>query len=219
MGSSANPNAWADVVDYLTRVWIEHYSKRRASNEIVETTVSGFSYLFDISSERLLAAYGLSRGRHGEKRDASRMAGHPLGPKALYHRGHAIRHTLGGPTDINLVPQLGRINIGPFRELERAAVATPGSLYFTYWVYPSGDSQTRKKVIRARAVLDRVWVGVACHGVGGWRRRAFSTESRKGTNGVQLLGGLAGCGTSVMSNVISRRRTFIGIGMPGPFGR
>lgn len=146
MNPSADSNAWVDVVDYLTRVWIEHYSKRRAPNQIIETNVAGFSYLFDIASQRLLAAYGFSRGRHGEKRDTSRMAGHPLGPKALYHRGHAIPHTLGGPTDINLVPQLGRINIGPFRELERAAVATPGSLYFTYWVYPPGDSQTPKGV-------------------------------------------------------------------------
>jgi hypothetical protein len=63
------------------------------------------------------------------------MAGHPLSTGPLYHRGHAIPHTLGGPTDINLVPQLGRINIGPFRPLEKKAVATPGSLYFTYWTY------------------------------------------------------------------------------------
>ena len=69
------------------------------------------------------------------------MAGHPLSAGGLYHRGHAIPHTLGGPTDINLVPQLGAINIGPFRALERQAVATPGALYFTYWQY-SGQSQT-----------------------------------------------------------------------------
>jgi hypothetical protein len=59
-----------------------------------------------------------------------------------YHRGHAIPHTLGGPTDINLVPQLGKVNIGPFRPLERRAVATVGSFYFTYWKYRSNSSQT-----------------------------------------------------------------------------
>ena len=63
------------------------------------------------------------------------MAGHPLSAGSLYHRGHAIPHSLGGATDINLVPQLGMINTGPFRALERRAVATPGSLYFTYWTY------------------------------------------------------------------------------------
>jgi hypothetical protein len=63
------------------------------------------------------------------------MAGHPSSAGPLYHRGHAIAHTLGGPTDINLVPQLGRINVGPFRPLEKKAVATPGSFYFTYWTY------------------------------------------------------------------------------------
>jgi hypothetical protein len=34
------------------------------------------------------------------------------------------------------------VNIGPFRPLERKAVATPGSLYFTYWKYRGNSSQT-----------------------------------------------------------------------------
>jgi hypothetical protein len=70
------------------------------------------------------------------------MAGHPLSRGPRYHRGHAIPHTLGGGTDINLVAQLGAVNIGPFRPLERRAVATPGSLYFTYWIYGGGGAQT-----------------------------------------------------------------------------
>jgi hypothetical protein len=42
---------------------------------------------------------------------------------------------MGGGLDINLVAQLATINIGPFRSLERRAVDSPGSLYFTYWAY------------------------------------------------------------------------------------
>jgi hypothetical protein len=132
---------WTNVVAYLTDVWIDDYISRCKSHEIVETSSSGFSYLFDIPAGRLLAAYGVSHGRHAGKRDASRMAGHPLSDGPLYHRGHAIPHTLGGPTDINLVPQLGSVNVGPFRRLEKLAVATPGSFYFTYWMYPRGDAQ------------------------------------------------------------------------------
>lgn len=123
------------VVPYLVDVWLDDYFRTGHTSEIGETTVSEFSYLFDIGAERLIAAWGISKGRHGEARDASRMAGHPLSSGPLYHRGHAIPHTLGGPTDINLVPQLGKINIGPFRPLEKKAVATPGSFYFTYWSY------------------------------------------------------------------------------------
>jgi hypothetical protein len=125
----------AKVVPYLVEVWLDDYARASQKTEIVETTVAEFCYLFDIVKERLIAAWGISKGRHGGARDASRMAGHPLSAGPLYHRGHAIPHTLGGPTDINLVPQLGRINIGPFRPLEKKAVATPGSLYFTYWTY------------------------------------------------------------------------------------
>lgn len=123
------------VVPYIVDVWLDDYARNGHQSEIVETTVSEFSYLFDIPAQRLIAAWGISKGRHGAARDSSRMAGHPLSAGPLYHRGHAIPHTLGGPTDINLVPQLARINIGPFRPLEKKAVATPGSLYFTYWTY------------------------------------------------------------------------------------
>ena len=100
-----------------------------------------FSYLFDIAPQRLIAAWGVSHGKFAGPRDDARMAGHPRGGGPLYHRGHAIAHTLGGQTDINLVPQLGSVNIGPFRVLEKRAVATPGALYFSYWMYGKPQDQ------------------------------------------------------------------------------
>jgi hypothetical protein len=123
------------VVPYLVDVWLSDYARYSSTTDVVETRASNFSYLFDVAAERQIAAWGVSRGRHSGARDASRMAGHPNSAGPLYHRGHAIPHTLGGPTDINLVPQLGRINVGPFRPLEKRAVATPGAFYFTYWTY------------------------------------------------------------------------------------
>ncbi len=129
------------VVPLLVDAWLREYDSRSPSRDVFEVAVGGFCFLFDLKRQRLIAAWGVSHGRHGAPRDKARMAGHPLGAGAGYHRGHAIPHTLGGPTDINLVPQLGAINIGPFRALEKEAVATPGSLYFTYWVYPAGRSK------------------------------------------------------------------------------
>ena len=141
-GAAAATTFDQQVVPYLVQVWLDDYTQASASNDIVETTTDGFSYLFDVQRGRLIAAWGISRGRHSGARDKARMAGHPLSNGALYHRGHAIPHTLGGPTDINLVPQLGAVNIGPFRALERQVVATPGALYFTYWLYGGANSQT-----------------------------------------------------------------------------
>jgi hypothetical protein len=123
------------VLPYLIDVWLDDYATTTPTSEVSEVETSGFHYLFDVGNSRLLAAWAVSAGRHDGKRDASRMAGSPKTGGDLYHRGHAIPHTLGGPTDINLVPQLGKINIGAFRPLEKMAVATPGSFYFTYWIY------------------------------------------------------------------------------------
>jgi hypothetical protein len=127
------------VIPALINIWLG--ANEGLSDDVVQTTSANFSYLFDVGSERLIAAWGISSGRIGGDRDASRMRQFPLSAGQAYHRGHAIPHRLGGALDINLVPQLGRINIGPFRELERRAVATPGALYFTFWNY-RGSSQT-----------------------------------------------------------------------------
>jgi hypothetical protein len=130
----------------LVETWLNDYGRLTREYDVVETKDQGFSYLFDISAERLIAAWGLSKGKDLSPRAiiAARMKGHPLtntvGGKR-YHRGHAVPHTMGGRTDINLVPQLGLINSGPFQELERLAVATPGSIYFTYWSYPDFRTQ------------------------------------------------------------------------------
>lgn len=134
--------AWDGVVERLLQLWLDDYGRLHPAKDIVETTAANFSYLFDIAAQRLIAAWGVSVGRHSGKRDAGRMAGHPLGAGRRYHRGHAIPHTLGGPMDINLVPQLGSVNIGPFRPFEKKAVATPGALYFTYWQYTGSSTQT-----------------------------------------------------------------------------
>ena len=142
VSNGQRPGAWDSIIERLLAMWLDDYAARRSGNEIVETTAGDFSYLFDIRAQRLIAAWGVSRGRHAGPRDANRMAGHPLSAGPHYHRGHAIPHTLGGPTDINLVPQLGKVNIGPFRPLERRAVATEGSFYFTYWQYGDKSSQT-----------------------------------------------------------------------------
>jgi hypothetical protein len=134
--------AWDGVAEHLVQIWVDDYGRRYNKTQIVETTAANFSYLFDVEAQRLIAAWGVSTGRHAGKRDAARMAKHPLSVGQRYHRGHAIPHTLGGPTDINLVPQLGKINIGPFRPLERQAVATCGAFYFTYWQYRGQSTQT-----------------------------------------------------------------------------
>ena len=120
------------VIPYLVDTWLSDYDRATKKSEVVATTLDDFTYLFDVAHGRLVAAWGISRGRHAGARDKSRMAGHPLSASPEYHRGHA---------DINLVPQRGAVNIGPFRALEKVAVATPGALYFTYWKYSRSAGQ------------------------------------------------------------------------------
>ena len=123
------------VVPYLIETWLNHYDQACSDGDIVHVSLNRLSYLFDIGPDRLIAAWGISEGRFPGNRDKSRMQGYPVTNRPVYHAGHAIPHRLGGGTDINLTAQLGKVNIGPFRDLENRAVRTPGSLYFTYWMY------------------------------------------------------------------------------------
>lgn len=133
------------MMDYLIEIWLDDYFLKlpnSVSTNIVKVTLNtGFSYLFDISQERLIAAWGISKGKSNEPRDKPRMKGYPMSEGKRYHRGHAIAHQLGGGTDINLLAQRGSINIGQFRVLENEAVKTPGAFYFTYWQYNKFDNQ------------------------------------------------------------------------------
>ena len=78
--------AWNAVVERLVDLWLDDYARHHLAGDVVQTSTGGFSYLFDIQAERLIAAWGVSQGRHAEKRDASRMAGHPLSMAATNRR-------------------------------------------------------------------------------------------------------------------------------------
>jgi hypothetical protein len=133
---------WPQLFDkQIVPKWCTGYRQSTtAAPQIVAVTLDGFVNVFDISRQRLIGVFGLSQGKHTGARDSSRMAGHPQSAGPDYHRGHAIAHTLGGGTDINLFSQRGRLNIGEFRRLERAAVADPNALYFVRLVYNKSNS-------------------------------------------------------------------------------
>jgi hypothetical protein len=132
----------------LVPLWCDDYYSQNAKAKLVQVDLdyagTSFSYLFDIHLERTIGAFGVPvYASHA--RDASRMAGYPLpgGPK--FHRGHLMAHSIGGGMDINLVPQLGKLNIGAFRVLERKvrdlARAHHSCLYFVRPIY-TNKSQT-----------------------------------------------------------------------------
>jgi hypothetical protein len=140
--------------DQLLDLWCGDYVRThpRADLTVVNLPSGGsaFTYLFDIKTSRNLVAFGIPI-YISHKRDASRMQGHPLSPDLEgYHRGHLMAHSIGGGADINLVPQLGKLNIGEFRRLERevrdVAKNNEKSLYFVRCVYPRGLSQTPETI-------------------------------------------------------------------------
>lgn len=122
-------------------MWTTVYKEDFPQAEIVSIRVETFDYLFDLTAERNVAAYGIMVGKNTVIRDHARMAGHPKSEGKEYHRGHMIPHSGHGGTDINLFSQLGSVNVGHFRKLEKAAVANPGSLYFVRLIYDDATLQ------------------------------------------------------------------------------
>jgi hypothetical protein len=136
----------ADLPDSLVPLWCDDYAASNPAAELVEVkdglNGQSFSYLFDLKLERNVVAWGVP-GYVSHKRDAARMAGHPLGGDDRYHRGHLMSHGTGGGADINLVPQRGSLNIGAFRRLERLvrglAQQHQTCLYFVRTLYADGS--------------------------------------------------------------------------------
>ena len=112
----------SDISSQLVPLWCDDYYRSHPRANLVEVTLNDspacYSYLFDIELQRNIVAWGIPTFA-SHQRDAARMAGHPHSAGPDYHRGHLMAHSIGGGTDINLVPQLGRLNIGQFRRIER----------------------------------------------------------------------------------------------------
>jgi hypothetical protein len=128
--------------DRLRDSWAVVYRQHSRECELVEVDQGGLTYLFDISGERVVGVCG-SVTPSDAPRPATRMRGHPLpAGRADLVRGHLVAHSLGGGTDINLIPQNARLNIsGGWRRFEQLAHASPGSFVAVAAAYDS-DSQT-----------------------------------------------------------------------------
>lgn len=131
-----------DIPTKLVPLWCDEYYFDNPRAELAEVDIdesgTSFTYLFDIDLQRNIVAFGVPIfSKH--RRDANRMAGHPLSAGSKFHRGHLMAHSIGGGTDINLVPQLGKLNIGEFRVLERRvrdlAKQNLRCLYFVRAIY------------------------------------------------------------------------------------
>jgi hypothetical protein len=142
-----------ELPDRLSDLWSADYRRTFRDAEIVSIPLDPFVYLFDLTGERALGAYGIMGGTVSAPRDRARMAGHPKAEGRDYHRGHLMPHSGGGGTDINLFSQRGALNIGAFRELERRAVANPGTFYFVRLLYDLTGSQ-RPASVEQGVVLD-----------------------------------------------------------------
>lgn len=148
----ALPNLWLD--DYLASASGEHMP--------LFVTPSGepgkgpfISYLFDLISlasekagkkteahDRVIACWGVTRREPGSTRDRNRIGGFLKGVWSAQYkgrdRGHLFAHTAGGGMDINLIPQLSKINrdpAGAWRRFETLAATNPGSFVFVRPVY------------------------------------------------------------------------------------
>jgi len=148
---------FAGIAKTLIPAWCEDYSFSNPSAEILEvetgTPGASFTYLFDLNLERAIAAYGIpSFAKH--QRDKSRMAGHPLSAGSQFHRGHLMANSLGGGTDINLVPQLGKLNTGQFRILERHVLdLAKNNVQCFYFVRPIYTNRSQTPTLFEQCVI------------------------------------------------------------------
>jgi hypothetical protein len=127
--------------DSLMPLWCDDYYNVNPRAELVTVDLndsgSTFTYLFDLALQRIVVACGVPIvPEHG--RDYSRQAGYPK-PQKRFVKGHLIAHSMGGGMDINFIPQLGSMNGGAFRKIEKlaqkSALENVKSFYFVRALY------------------------------------------------------------------------------------
>ena len=114
-------NVVRDISIDLVPLWCDAYNYMNPQAELVQVDVdthgTSCSYLFDIALERNIVAFGMPiLSKH--QRDKNRQNKHPRSGGSKFDRGHLIAHALGGGMDINVAPQLSKLNQGDFKVLE-----------------------------------------------------------------------------------------------------
>lgn len=101
----------------------------------------------NLPEDRVVAAFGLSTVRADDQNktimQSFRKGTNKLFERygAVYNRGHLIAHSMGGPIDVNLFPQLEHVNLGrspegsKYRKMERYITAHPGTFVFSRPIY------------------------------------------------------------------------------------
>lgn len=139
----------------LSWLWTRLYRGLCPGATVLETHLGEFTYLFDPDRQRNVAAGGFIAGHNKTPRDAHRMREHPKSEGRDYHRGHMMPHSGGGGTDINLFSQRGAVNVSQsYRELEKLAVATPGSFYFVRLLYGAASGQRPAAIEQGLIIAD-----------------------------------------------------------------
>lgn len=139
----------SELTEFLLSGWADAYRAATTGTvELVEVDQGELTYLFDIANERVVGFCGRSVSPPGVYPSA-RMRGFPL---PIDHarrliRGHLAGHSIGGGTDINLVPQDRTLNVSAdWRRLERFAQRHPGAFVAVEVIYDD-QSQTPARFV------------------------------------------------------------------------
>jgi len=137
------------IANKLEPIWSENYMRSYSPTELTFVDFPAgefffFSYLFDINRGRNVVAFGIPK--YLKQTRSSRIEDHPLGaPKGLYAKGHLLANNLDGGLDINIIPQLSKVNNGPFKSMEMRLMnlSKKGghSFYSIRCLYPDNVSQ------------------------------------------------------------------------------
>lgn len=158
-GSTTPAELFDHFKNELWGLWAEEYA-RESSDLYGDITCQGFwggfQFIIDLTDldpcpglpeTRVVAAFGVSTLAAVQKnRDTMKTYWRhvPLLFErygATYNKGHFIAHSMGGPIDVNLFPQIAHVNLGKspegkrFRTMEKYVASRPGTFVFARPVY------------------------------------------------------------------------------------
>lgn len=156
------------LAEELTEYWISEYVKRTLDEpQILEFSDGAYRYLFDLTLDRVVAAWGPSWSAEAS-RDMTRQAGFLRG--FTYHhpgkdRGHFMSHAQGGLMDVNFFPQKREVNRGwspggkLYRRMEKHCAETPGTFCFSLPIYDISNRTWDPNLLEYGLLLGgRLWV-------------------------------------------------------------
>lgn len=128
-----------NVAYLLGQGWTQTYTSVVDTADVVTVPLDSFAYLLDLTFDRVIGAYGITKEVGPSHRETAGMRHYSTNQSLRNHAGRLAPRTGHTASDIDVFMQLQKLPTGALQPMSMVAKANAGAFYFVGVVYAADD--------------------------------------------------------------------------------